>query len=121
MYYIYFIREFLFKNKGRKQLGFVKIGVAKNVELRIKELETGNARDFEILATIKYKSKTQAFFEEKRLHHTFRKIHIKREWFKNKIDFGRVKALYQDVLFVHKDCFYKRQKKNKNKPNIEDK
>ena len=59
----------------------VKIGVAKNIETRLGELQVGNSRSLMVLAKLGPFSKKQAYRTENGLHHKFRKHRIRGEWF----------------------------------------
>ena len=73
--YVYFIKE---------RLGIhapVKIGVAKNPEGRMAELQIGNSRRLEIVARLGPMSAKHAYGTETRLHSKFKKYRIRGEWF----------------------------------------
>jgi len=73
--YVYFIREVM------GTLAPVKIGVAKNVTVRLKNLQAGNMRKMEIAATIGPLSEKHAYRLERDLHRKFRKHRLRSEWF----------------------------------------
>ena len=73
--YVYFIQETIGRHAP------IKIGVAINVQQRLKDLQTSNPRQLEIYTVLGPMIKMQAFDVEKRLHHKFRRHHIRGEWF----------------------------------------
>lgn len=60
---------------------FVKIGVAKNIEKRIIELQTGNGRKIELLADLPCATEKLAYRVESLLHDYFYKYRKEGEWF----------------------------------------
>jgi hypothetical protein len=62
-----------FAKSGR----YVKIGISKNPQNRMKELQIGNPNKIELLHFFKGET-----FSEKFLHKRFRKYHCRGEWFK---------------------------------------
>lgn len=77
MSYIYIIQS------GKK--GPYKIGIARDVEKRMSGLQTGNPEELHIIAKFYFSSHKQTAKIEKILHNKFRKMHIRGEWFSNKI------------------------------------
>lgn len=69
--YVYFISD------GE----FVKIGVAKNPEKRLNDLQTANARKLSILCKIPTKSDKDAYMLEGRLHFEYSAFAKNGEWF----------------------------------------
>jgi len=99
MYHVYIIQH------GRK--GAFKIGIARNVEKRIVDLQIGTPVELRIIAKFDFGSKKNAYRVEQKLHRIFRKYWIRGEWFSNKIrlqwadeilrtDFEKQKAEYFD-------------------------
>jgi predicted GIY-YIG superfamily endonuclease len=80
--YVYFLRA------GNK--GAIKIGMAKDVDRRVAELQTGNAFKLNVIALIPCDCREQAEYTEKRLHKFFRKQKIRGEWFQGNIDFKKL-------------------------------
>lgn len=76
---VYFIRE-----RGTQN---VKIGVAKDVNARLKDLQTGNANQLEIINTILFPTEEDAYRVENLLHKKYISDHIRGEWFKYREDF----------------------------------
>ena len=68
--YVYAIREVDTKN--------VKIGISKNPQDRLNQLQTGNSHKLEIVAMCKAENR---FKDEKALHHANSAHHIHGEWF----------------------------------------
>ena len=60
---------------------YIKIGVAKTVDQRVKTLQTGNPIKIEI-EHLKKTNNVFAYIDEKRLHKKFKKYHIMNEWYK---------------------------------------
>lgn len=60
---------------------YVKIGVAKNINLRLKQLQTGNGNILQILAAIPCKNNYDAHYLEKQLHYYFSQYNTYGEWF----------------------------------------
>ena len=73
--YVYFIKESL------GELAPIKIGVATDVEKRLKVLQTGNSRRLECLAILGPFHQERAFKVEASLHRKFKKFKIRGEWF----------------------------------------
>lgn len=74
-YYVYLIQSGKGKNKP------VKIGIARNVERRISELQIGNPETLQLIAKILCNSKSHAHSLEYKLHKYFWRSHINGEWF----------------------------------------
>ena len=60
---------------------YVKIGVAKNIESRVKQLQTGNAKKLFVKCKIPCKTSVAAYFLENELHHLFSEYQLQGEWF----------------------------------------
>ncbi len=56
----------------------IKIGVAKDIERRRSNLQTGNSSELSLLGWI---NTDEAFALERRLHRDFHKTHVRGEWF----------------------------------------
>jgi hypothetical protein len=69
--YVYFIKA------GQK----LKIGKAKDPELRMAELQTGCPFEMRLMGTLKCKSDMHSHTVEQRLHRLFRREHFRGEWF----------------------------------------
>lgn len=65
--------------------GYIKIGVANNVEDRCSTLQTGCPYKLEIIAVMKFSDKKKAYNAERTLHRLFKKNRIYGEWF-SKVD-----------------------------------
>jgi len=81
MVYVYFIQS------GGKA---IKIGSAKNVDRRLKMLQTGNQFELKIVAKIGFEFEAEARAYEKKLHRFFQSQHIRGEWFHESINLGKV-------------------------------
>ena len=62
--------------------GFIKIGVARNVQSRLETMQTGCPYELKILASIKCMSKGQAYGIERSLHYLFGRDRVRGEWFR---------------------------------------
>lgn len=71
--YIYFIRD---------GLGHIKIGVATNIENRLKALQTANPMKLEFFYGMHVKNIDDAYIGEKELHTKFSEDRLMGEWFK---------------------------------------
>lgn len=60
---------------------FVKIGVAKSVEDRLATLRTGNPFPIQLLATLRYPSRRNAYAVETMLHRSLGRHRVRGEWF----------------------------------------
>ena len=60
---------------------YIKIGVAKTIEQRVKTLQTGNPIKIEI-EHLKKTNNVFAYIDEKRLHKKLKKYHVMNEWYK---------------------------------------
>lgn len=77
--------------------GFVKIGVAKNLRQRLREIQTGNPRDIRVLKVINVRNNSIDYDMEKALHKYYKDARVKTingktEWF----DLSKRK----DILFL---------------------
>ena len=70
--YVYAIRE--------SETGRIKIGISRDPEQRLKQLQIGNSQKLEIVAT---KLAANKFKDEKLAHIENRKHHIRSEWFES--------------------------------------
>ena len=79
---------------------FVKIGISNNVELRIKQLDTGPVKRYKILSTYEFDDRKIALENEQFLHKLLKEFNTVGEWFK--INKSKLK-LIDDVLveFLH--------------------
>ncbi len=73
-HYVYFVEQ--------EGLGFIKVGVAKNVEKRITKLQTASPVKLKLLTAILVGGRNQAFFMEKAIHERLKKYRVEGEWFK---------------------------------------
>lgn len=80
--YVYFVRA--------GNTGPIKIGVAVNVDNRLKTLQTGNHLELRLVAKIKCRSKADAYSMERNLHKKFKGKHIRGEWFSSTIRLDQV-------------------------------
>jgi predicted GIY-YIG superfamily endonuclease len=75
--YVYFIQA------GK---GHIKIGVSKDPEARLKDLQVGSSgRELVVLATLPFNTRAEAFEMEKYLHTELARFRINGEWFKRNI------------------------------------
>lgn len=75
-YKVYFIRA------GKNKQSPVKIGVTKDIELRLRHLQTGNPHRLKVVSLIECSSKEDAYKLELRLHKALRKQRLCGEWFR---------------------------------------
>jgi predicted GIY-YIG superfamily endonuclease len=77
-HYVYFIQQ-----EGKDKDQPIKIGVTTNVDVRLKELQTGNPNKLVIRVTIPCKNKEKAYKFEKKLHNLTAKKYqrLEGEWF----------------------------------------
>lgn len=94
--YVYFIRD---------GVGHIKIGIAQNVENRLKALQTSNACDLEIYKIFKVDSRYDAKSLEKELHSKFKKFRVRGEWFKEE---PIIEWLDKPVQYTEQYTFYER-------------
>lgn len=73
--YVYFI-------KARSNPPMLKIGKARDPELRRVELQTGCPFDMRLMGSLKCKSEMHSHAIEQRLHRLFRKEAFRGEWFR---------------------------------------
>lgn len=83
--YVYFIRA------GNR--GAIKIGMAKDVNDRIANLQTGNAFKLNVLMLIPCDSELQARQLEAKFHRIFAKQRIRGEWFMGSINFQKLREV----------------------------
>jgi hypothetical protein len=67
-----------FIGQEEKACSPIKIGVAKNISVRKRNLQTGNLSDLRLLGWIEV---ADAFRLERHLHQHFEAIHVRGEWF----------------------------------------
>lgn len=60
---------------------YIKIGVAKNVEARLKDLQVANAKELQLICSFPLKNEKEAFKLEQFLHTEYEAYHIRGEWF----------------------------------------
>ena len=73
---------FVYLIKCMNKDGFIKIGVAKDIQSRLDTMQTGCPYRLELLASIRCISRGQAYEMERKLHILFKKHRIRGEWFK---------------------------------------
>lgn len=59
----------------------VKIGVAKNIRIRLNELQTGNPDELQVIAAIPHENSKTAYETEYKLHTLYRDYKIRGEWY----------------------------------------
>lgn len=89
--YVYFIQEKL------GELAPVKIGVAKNPEVRLAELQIGNPRKLILLTQIGPVSQKRAYHLEKQLHRKLKRHKLRGEWFTGVV-LSKVKELKSGAM-----------------------
>ncbi len=83
MVYIYFIRA------GKLKKDPIKIGLAKNIEKRLADLQVANPYQLQLIMAFPTNSRKHAEMVEKRLHRYFKHKHIRGEWFLGDIDINK--------------------------------
>lgn len=68
--YIYAIRE--------QRTGNIKLGISRDPQQRLLQLQTGNSSELELVA---YRKASNRFFDERRLHQQAQDRHVRGEWF----------------------------------------
>ena len=76
MVYVYFV------SSGRGKRAPIKIGVSKNVDKRVDELQTGNPNKLYILSIIECTTVKRAYNLEGYLHHKLKRFRLVGEWFR---------------------------------------
>ena len=89
---VYFIRM------GKK--GPIKIGVAKDIQRRMSELQTANPYELKLISSIPCKSENDAYRLEKKIHSIFKKQNIRGEWFQGNIRMNRIKDFDKEAEIV---------------------
>lgn len=74
--YVYFIQS------GNGKSAPVKIGLAKDIEKRISDLQVGNPQPLKLIASIPCRSRKHAEHLEGWLHRCFSNCHMRGEWFR---------------------------------------
>lgn len=74
--YVYAIRE--------DESGRIKLGISRNPEQRLKQLQTGNSQKLSLVA---YKKAGNGAVDEAALHEANKDLHVRGEWFDSGIDF----------------------------------
>lgn len=77
--YIYAIRE--------SETGRIKLGISKNPNERLRQLQTSNSQKLELIA---YKKAVNRFSDEKEMQIKNNKYHIRGEWFKPEVDISSI-------------------------------
>ena len=75
-YYVYLIQ---------KGYGSIKIGVSKDPEKRLRDLQIGNHAELFIIAKFPFNSYSEAYALESELHYKFKSFRLRGEWFKKGI------------------------------------
>lgn len=94
MCFLYFIQA--------EEQGPIKIGIAKNVENRLKSLQSSNPEKLKVLKKFKLSSRDKAKELELRFHRFFRHTRIIGEWFRYK----PFSVRYIKDLFLEEDEIY---------------
>ena len=112
MTYVYFIEEV--RSKGG---GPVKIGVAKDPNKRLKNMQVGNASHLQLITSIGPIERKQAFRIERALHKYFQGLRIDGEWFNGKVR-NRLKALADGNIDSFLDMARVRRKSKHRRENL---
>lgn len=74
--------------------GPYKIGVAKNLERRIEQMQVGNHEELRLVAAIDFETEQRAIAVEKQLHKMYLRARIRGEWFDNSIQLKRADEFF---------------------------
>lgn len=83
--------------------GPYKIGMARNVEKRVDELQIGNHQKLYIIAKIYFGTDARAYHIEKLLHRMYSRARIRGEWFNSSIRLKRADAYLNADFFDQKE------------------
>lgn len=75
---------------GKKKA--IKIGIAIDVERRMKELQIGNYLPLTLLASLSCEHRTHALQMEAKFHRLFNNQRIREEWFSGNINMNKLKV-----------------------------
>lgn len=75
MFHVYLIRD---------RSGACKVGMAKNVDKRLKTLQTGHPLKLWVVKEFPFESKAQARYIERSIHLAYKDYRLKGEWFRKK-------------------------------------
>lgn len=75
MFHVYLIRD---------RSGVCKVGMARNIEKRIKTLQTGHPVKLWLVKSFPFESHSQARYVEHSIHVAYGKYRLKGEWFRKK-------------------------------------
>lgn len=83
----------------------IKIGVARNVQRRIDELQTGCPYELKLIAQMHLTSRTAAYSLESDLHRRLKRFNIRGEWFSKKVRLKKIPELikYKESLKKQKE------------------
>ena len=91
---------------------YIKIGVAKNVQGRMNELQVGNPKKLYLVEYISFEYQEQAYIAEKKLHSMFFRWRACGEWFELSCElcaFMKFITHYNDASYkTHWDEFYEK-------------
>jgi len=65
--------------------GHIKIGKARNVEKRLKTMQTGNSQELFIRLVLNYDSDKKALQMERYFHRRFKPLLVRGEWFNKRV------------------------------------
>ena len=83
--------------------GPYKIGMARNVEKRLDELQIGNPQKLYIIAKIYFGTDARAYHIEKQLHRMYSRARIRGEWFNKTIQLKRADSYLNADFFDQKE------------------
>ena len=83
--YVYFVRA--------GSTGPIKIGVARNVESRLKALQIGNHLELRLVAVMECRDRADAYSKEAQFHKIFKEKRIRGEWFSGSIRINNLSEL----------------------------
>jgi hypothetical protein len=75
---------------------FIKVGMSKNVERRLKQLQTSSARELFVTLIIPCSCSAQAIMRERQIHKSARKHRVRGEWFTESVMQNKYLLRYQN-------------------------
>jgi len=86
--------------------GPFKIGVARNIDTRVKALQTGSHEKLYLLASIEYDTSGAAREMEKKLHDLYKNSRLEGEWFSSRIQLSKADWLFKTDFNKQKEHAY---------------
>lgn len=86
---VYFIQVMVMQGRKRRG-GPIKVGVARNVERRLRTLQTANYNELRLVCSIPCRGRLAAYGLEREIHKAFKRKHIRGEWYKGSVKLSDV-------------------------------